>query len=108
VEILYEADGPRYVDRIEWVPLGTNIAAVGRVFLNFQEPFTEAANNGLIAEVTLPSTTASEVAALEPVSLDIDQYMERGNKLIVSVGTTIAAGVSVRAIVVNHYKDLNV
>jgi hypothetical protein len=108
VEILYEADGPQYVDRIEYTPLGTNIATVARIFLNFAEPFTEATNNGLLAEVTLPATTGSEVASLEPVSLDIDQYMERGNKLIASVGTTIASGVSVKAIVSNRYGDFNV
>jgi len=108
VEILYEADGPRYIDRIEYTPLGTNIATVARIFLNFAEPFTEATNNGLLKEVTLPSTSASEVAALAQVSVDLDQYIDRGQRLIVSIGTTIAAGVALRAVVGNHRNDFNV
>lgn len=108
IEILYEAKRRTYIDRIEWSPLGTNVATAARVFLNYAEPITESTNNTLIGEVTLPSTTASEVAALSKVSLDIDTYIERGQKLIVSIGTTIASGVAVRAITGTHRNDFNV
>ena len=52
-----------FVQKLIARPLGTNIATVLRVFINNGGVNTTAANNSLIAELTLPATTLSEVAA---------------------------------------------
>jgi hypothetical protein len=89
--------------RVEMVrarALGTNVATVLRVFINNGSSNATPANNTLWAEITLPATTASAVAALT------DQYLAApffplvlgpGYKLNVTIGTTVAGGYSVTA-----------
>ena len=52
-----------FVQKLVARPLGTNVATVLRVFINNGSVNTTAANNSLIAELTLPATTLSEIAA---------------------------------------------
>lgn len=93
------------VERLRIQPLGTNVATVLRVFMNNGSTNATAGNNSLVAEITLPATTASNVAALTPQ--DLPNAMELfafplvlppGYKLNIAIGTAIAAGIAVTAL----------
>jgi hypothetical protein len=81
-----------YVTKLTARPVGTNTASVLRVFLNNGSSNATQANNVLIAEATLPATTASAVAALQPVELQLNFAMPAGYIINVTLGTTVAAG----------------
>jgi hypothetical protein len=72
--------------------LGTNVATVLRVFLNNGAATTTAANNALIAELTLPATTLSEVAAQPAYELPLNFALPAGYRLFCTLGTGVAAG----------------
>jgi len=80
------------VQDIRAMPLGTNTASVLRVFLNNGSTNTTASNNSLWYEVSLPSTTLTEVAGQNPVIVPINRTLQTGYKLNVVIGTTVAAG----------------
>jgi hypothetical protein len=81
-----------YVQRLIARAVGTNVASVLRVFVNNGSTNATIANNTLIAEVTLPITTASAVSALQPIELPLNFALPAGYKLNVALGTTVAAG----------------
>lgn len=93
------------IDQIKVRALGTNVATALRLFVNNGQVNTTAANNSLIHETTIASTTLSEVAALVDNDITIPknagdtvppiQYLPPGYKINVTVGTTIAAGLQV-------------
>jgi hypothetical protein len=88
------------VDRISARAVGTNVASVLRVFVNNGSANSTVANNTLITEATLPATTLSEVAALADVTISGTPFplvLPPGYKLMVTLGTTISAGVRVTA-----------
>jgi hypothetical protein len=85
------ADGA-FLQRLIARPLGTNVATVLRVFVNNGGSNATAANNTLIAELTLPATTLSEVAAQSPYELPLNLALPNGYKLNGSIGTAVAAG----------------
>lgn len=87
-----DADYGTFAYRLRLVPAGTNVASVLRVFLNNGLTDATASNNILIAEVSLPVTTISEVAQLEAVILPLNLQVPKGWKVNVSIGTTVAAG----------------
>ena len=72
--------------------LGTNVATVLRVFINNGSTNATALNNSLIAEMTLPATTLSEVAALPDYVLPLDLILPAGYKINCTIGTAVAAG----------------
>jgi hypothetical protein len=72
--------------------LGTNVATVLRVFLNNGGGATTAANNALVAELTLPATTLSEVAAQPAYELPLNFALPPGYRLFCTIGTAVAAG----------------
>lgn len=72
---------------------GTNVATVLRVFLNNGSTNGTPANNVLIAEITLPATTLSEVAAQPEIALALNRRLPPGYKINCTLGTAIAAGV---------------
>ena len=76
---------------------GTNTASVARIFVNNGSDPTNAANNTLFDEVTLPATTLSEVAATAPVEWAPPQrfVLPSGYRITVTIGTTVAAGYAV-------------
>lgn len=98
------ANGTR-LDAIVCKALGTNVQTVLRVFVN-DGGGVLAANFSLIAEYTLPATTAIATAAttniiLKPLDsgilLDSDTYvlppyLKTGHKIYLSIGTTVATG----------------
>jgi len=89
--------------------LGTNVATVLRVFINDGLGIL-ASNFALVDEISLPASTASVTAPtqsvdvkLYPINYDnagsgeLPPYLKAGQKLYVSLGTTIVAGVTVTA-----------
>jgi hypothetical protein len=88
-----------YVDRLVWRAVGTNIQSVGRAFFNNGQPNTTASNNSLFAEETLAATTGSETAAITPVVMDIQAWVPPGGRIFCTVGTTVASGYQITAVV---------
>lgn len=89
--------GGAFIDSIQIVPRGTNVATVMRIFVNSNATNATAANNELIAEVTCPASTVSQVAALAPVVIQIKKWLPADKKMFVTIGTAVAAGFSVTA-----------
>ncbi len=78
--------------------LGTNVATVLRVFINNGGVNTTAANNSLIAELTLPASTLTEISAQPDLVLPLNFVLPAGYKLNVTLGTAVAAGYQVSVI----------
>ncbi len=97
VTLIFTADAANgsFVQGIMFKALGTNVASVARVFLNNGLTNATAANNSLVADITLPATTLSEVAAQPDYFLPINKALDPGHKLNVTLGTAVAAGYAV-------------
>lgn len=87
-----DATDGSYVKKIVFKSVGTCVATVARVFLNNGSTNTTAANNALIAEVTLVATTASNSAANPGSELYLDMQLPAGYKINVTLGTAVSAG----------------
>jgi hypothetical protein len=96
----FTADGTNggFVQRIRFRPAGTNVATVGRVFINNGSSNATPGNNILWDEITLAATTLSQVAALAIYELPLNFALPAGYKLNVTLGTSVAAGFYVSAI----------
>ena len=99
VDTVFTADATNgsYLQKLIVRPRGTNIASVLRVFLNNGSTNATPANNCLIAELSLPATTNSEVAAIAGFELPINLPIAAGYKVNVTLGTTVAGGYAVSA-----------
>ncbi len=78
--------------------LGTNVATVLRVFINNGGVNTTAANNALLAELSLPATTLTETAAQPDFVLPLNFVLPAGYKMNATLGTAVAAGYQVSVI----------
>ena len=87
-----------FVQKLVARALGTNVATVLRVFINNGLTNATVANNSLIAELTLPATTLSEVAAQPDYVLPLNFVVPAGYKLNCTLGTAVAAGFAVTVI----------
>lgn len=77
-----------YVQRVRFRTLGTNAAAtVARVWINNGGSTNTASNNVLWDEITLPTTTLSEVAALATYELPLNFALPPSYYLYVTLGT---------------------
>jgi hypothetical protein len=85
------ADGA-FVHRLVARSLGTNVATVLRVFVNDGGVNSAATNNNLIAEMALPATTLSEIAAQPPYEMPLSFALPAGYRLLCTIGTAVAAG----------------
>jgi hypothetical protein len=94
------------IDQIKVRARGTNVATAMRFFVNNGLTNTTAANNSLAHEVTIAATTLSETAALVDNDIMINKdggartevpipYLPPGFKINVTIGTAVAAGLSV-------------
>ena len=94
VATVFTADATNggFVQKLVARPLGTNVATVLRVFVNNNGANTTAANNSLIAEMTLAATTLSEVAALPDYVLPLNFALPANYKINCTIGTAVAAG----------------
>ncbi len=86
------------VDYLRVRALGTNVATVLRVFVNNGSTAATAANNALLTEVTIAATTLSQVAALAETTIALDLSLPPSYRLYVTIGTTVAAGLKVAAV----------
>jgi hypothetical protein len=87
-----------YVQRIRFKPLGTNIATVARVWINNGSANTTAANNTYWDDISLPSTTVSEVSAQPTFELPLNIALPAGYRILVTLGTAVAAGYTITVI----------
>ena len=85
------ANGSR-IDFVRLRALGTNSATVCRVWLNNGGVTTTAANNALLTEVTIATTTLSEIGALVENTITLNQSIPAGYKIYLTFGTATAAG----------------
>jgi hypothetical protein len=81
-----------FVGFIKLKPLGTNVASVARFWINNGGSNATAGNNYLIAEMSLPATTASANAALVEITIPLQFAIEPAYKINFALGTTVAAG----------------
>lgn len=81
-----------FIGYVKLKPLGTNVASVGRFWINNGSTNATAANNFLWGEVTLPATTAATAAALAELVLQFNIAIPAGYKINFALGTTVAAG----------------
>lgn len=81
-----------YVGFIKLKPLGTNVASVARFWVNNGLTNATAANNYLVAEITLTATTAVANAALTEIVVPLNMAIEAGYKINFAIGTTVASG----------------
>ena len=97
VDTVFTADltNGSYAQKIVIRPRGTNVASVLRVFLNNGATNATATNNTLIAEIGLPATTNTEVAALAGLELPLNIPIPPGYRLQVTLGTAVAGGYAV-------------
>jgi hypothetical protein len=87
-----------FVQKVRFRALGTNVASVGRVFINNGSTNATAGNNVLYDEVTLAATTANAAAALALYEITLNIALPAGYKINVTIGTTVAAGYVVTAV----------
>lgn len=86
------------IDTVKVRSLGTNVATVLRIFINNGSTNVTAGNNSLYMEQTISATTLSEVAAQTDIEIPVDIVLPAGYKINITIGTTVAAGLSVVAI----------
>jgi hypothetical protein len=84
--------GGDFVQRIRLKALGTNVATVARIFVNNGSANSSAANNSLIEEVTLASTTASNTTGLYPYDVVLNLWLPPAYKILCTLGTAVSAG----------------
>lgn len=94
VYIVFTADATEggRADKIVFMPKGTNVATVARIFINNGSATTTAANNFYYKDVTLAATTNSEVAEIGATEIPLDIPLPAGYRIFVTLGTTVAAG----------------
>jgi hypothetical protein len=72
--------------------LGTNVAAVLRIFINNGSTPGTAANNTFYGEVSLPATTASTTAGTVEVDYPMNVRLPAGFRVYAGLGAAVAAG----------------
>jgi hypothetical protein len=99
VDTVFTADATNgsYLQKLIVRPRGSNVASVLRVFLNNGAASTTAANNVLVAELSLPATSNSEVAAISGNELALNIPVPPGYRVNVALGTAVAGGYAVSA-----------
>ena len=86
------------VSKLIWQGLGTNVATVGRIWLNNGSTTGSATNNTLIKDSTLAATTNSETSAIGSTEVTLDIALPAGWRIYVTIGTSVAAGFNVAVI----------
>ena len=81
-----------YVKSLIFKAAGTNVAAVMRIYVNNGSTNTTAANNTLVAEVSLPATTSSTTAPLPDIEIPIEFGINPSFRIYVGLGAAVAAG----------------
>jgi hypothetical protein len=76
---------------------GTSVATVLRLFINNGLTNSTPANNSLYMSVSVPANTLSETAAAADINVPLSLTLPAGYKLLATIGTTVAAALSVTA-----------
>ena len=99
VGTLYTAGGNGgRVDRVRFIPLGTNIATKAYLFLNNGASQAVAANNSLILDLPLPGTTASNTALIGTPFLSVfNRALKAGHIINATLATAVATGWKITA-----------
>lgn len=81
-----------YVERMRLKAVGTNVAAVARIFINNGADHTVATNNTFYGEITLPATTGVTNAGTIDVDYPLGFPLPAGYKIYVGLGAAVASG----------------
>jgi hypothetical protein len=94
VQLLFTADATNggFVQRVIVRALGSCAASALRIFINNGATPTTATNNALIADTTLPATTASNTVALAPIDVPIGFALPAGWRLYMTIGAVVTGG----------------
>jgi hypothetical protein len=88
-----------YVRKLRFKALGTNVATVARIYLNNGSTNATAANNQLLGELALPTTTSANAAVTsQDLEYPLEIALPSGFRIYVGLGTTVAAGYHCTAI----------
>lgn len=87
-----------YVQRIRFMPLGTNVATVARIWINDGDVTTTAANNTLWDNISLAATTNSETSAQPVFELPLNIALPANYRIYVTLGTVVSAGYTITVI----------
>lgn len=93
-QLCFTADATNggYVQRLRFKAIGTNVAAVARVYINNGSTNGTATNNTLYGELSLPATTAATTSATVDVDYPLNFALPPGYRIYVGLGATVAAG----------------
>mgnify|MGYP000087075300 CR=1 FL=1 len=94
VTTIFTADATNggFVGFVKLKPLGTNVASKAYLFVNNGSTNATATNNVMVAEITLPATTASNTAALVELGYNLQLALPAGYKVNMTIGTAVSAG----------------
>ena len=87
-----------YLESVQALPLGTNDAAVLRLWLNNGSTNTTSTNNVLLREVDLPATTISESASQSVTEVLLGVNIPAGYRVLAGVSVAASAGWHVSAL----------
>ena len=87
-----------YVQRMRFRPLGNNVATVARIFINNGGSTSTPTNNTLWDEISLATTTVSEVSALSTYEVPLNFALPADYRLYVTLGTAVSAGYAITCI----------
>ena len=81
-----------YIRKLRFKALGTNVAAVARIFLNNGATAATATNNVFYGEVSLPATTASTTSGTADIDYPMEIALPATWRIYVGLGAAVAAG----------------
>lgn len=90
-----DATNGGFLKKLRFRALGTNIATVARIWITNATGPGVAANAVLFDEVSLAASTLSQTSALAVYEVPINEALDPGYKIYITLGTAVAAGYSV-------------
>jgi len=104
VDTIFTADATNggRIEKVLAETSGTNTASVLRIFINNGSTNSTAENNVLFRQITLPTTTLTQVAGQNPIVVYLNLALPAGYQINVTIGTTVSAGWAVTAVGGNY------
>ena len=90
-----DATNGGFLKKLRFRALGTNIATVARIWITNATGPGVAANSVLFDEVSLAASTLSQTSALAIYEIPINEALDPGYRVYITLGTAVAAGYSV-------------
>jgi hypothetical protein len=93
-QLCFAADATNggFLQRLRFKAIGTNVAAVARVYINNGSTNGTATNNTFYGELSLPATTASTTTGTVDIDYPMNIALPPGYRIYVGLGATVAAG----------------